>query len=255
MEREPEILFMIHGMCCGSWAWENYVNFFQEKGYTCVAPTLRHHDMNPNDEPNPLLGTTSLLDYADDLEKEIQALGTKPVIIGHSMGGLLAQILGSRNLGKSLVLLTSAPPTGIVALSFSVLRCFWTAMTKWAFWRKPFRFTFDEAAYGIFNKCPQEEQRSLYSRFVFESGRAASEIVFWLFDSQGTARVDETKITCPMLMIAAGDDRITPASIGKKMREKYKAVCTYQEYPGQGHWVLGEPGWESIAEDVVKWLR
>ncbi|MEJ2723083.1 MAG: alpha/beta hydrolase [Deltaproteobacteria bacterium] len=248
-------LFMIHGMCGASWHWANYRSFFEERGCACVTPTLRYHDMDPDGEPDSLLGNTSLLDYARDLEEEIQNLGVTPVIVGHSMGGLLAQMLGSRGLGKALVLLNPASPSGILALRFSVIRCFWSVMTTWAFWRKPFRFTFDEAAYGILNKCPTEEQEQVYRRLVYESGRAAAEIGFWLLDSKGSAKVDDSKIACPVLIVAGGQDRVTPAPVVRKVREKYATLSTYKEYADHGHWVLGEPGWETIAQDIAAWIR
>jgi pimeloyl-ACP methyl ester carboxylesterase len=245
---------MVHGMCGASWHWDHYRVFFEERGYACLTPTLRYHDMDPRDDPDPVLGNTSLLDYAEDLEEEIKNLGVTPIIMGHSMGGLLAQMLGSRGLAKALVLLTPASPSGIMALKFSVIKCFWSTMTTWAFWRKPFRFTFNEAAYGVLNRCPAEEQRELYSRFVYESGRAASEIGFWLLDPQSAAKVDESKITCPVLVVAGGEDRIVPPAVVSKVRDKYQAVCTYKEYPDHGHWVLGEAGWETIAQEIADWL-
>ena len=125
-----ETIVMIHGMWGGRWAWENYKRFFEQKGYRCVTPTLRFHDMDPNETPNPQLGTTSLLDYAEDLEKEIHNLDTMPILMGHSMGGLLAQILGSRGLAKALILLTPASPRGILALKASVIKSFWSTLTK-----------------------------------------------------------------------------------------------------------------------------
>ena len=64
-------LFMIHGMFCGAWCWENYKGFFEDKGYECVTTTLRHHDLGLDELPDARLGTTSLLDYAKDLEDEI----------------------------------------------------------------------------------------------------------------------------------------------------------------------------------------
>ena len=106
-----QTIVMIHGMFGGSWCWDNYRGFFERKGYRCLTPALRYHDVDPKDEPHPGLGTVSLLDYADDLGRAIRSLGEKPVIIGHSMGGLITQILGSRGLGRSLVLLTSAAPS------------------------------------------------------------------------------------------------------------------------------------------------
>lgn len=250
-----ETIMMIHGMSCAGWAWENYREFFEQKGYRCVAPTLRFHDMDPNGTPNPQLGTTSLLDYAEDLEKEIQKLNTMPILMGHSMGGLLAQILGSRGLAKALILLTPAPPHGIMSLKPSVIKSVWSALTTWGFWKKPMRQTFDQAVYSTMHLLTAEEQKGTFDKFVYESGRAGSEIGFWLFDSKGAAKVDESKVTCPVLVIAGAEDRITPASVVQKVANKYKDVSTYKEFPNHAHWVIGEPGWQEIAEYTSDWLN
>ena len=215
-----ETIVMIHGMWGSGWYWENFKGFFESKGYRCVVPTLRFHDMDPNGVPDPRLGTTSLLDYAADLEKLIRELHVMPILMGHSMGGLLAQILGSRGLAKALVLLTPASPRGIIALKASVIKSFWSGLTTWGFWRKPFRQTFDEAVYSMLNQMPSESSKSIYDKFVYESGRAAFEIGFWLFDSKGAARVDESKVTCPVLVIAGEKDRIVPVSVTRKVAEK-----------------------------------
>lgn len=249
-----ETIFMIHGMWGGAWYWDNYKSFFEAKGYRCVTTTLRFHDRGPKEIPNPQLGTTSLLDYAGDLEEEIQQLGVKPIVMGHSMGGLLTQILGSRGLAKALVLLTPAAPSGIISLKPSVIKGFWSALTKWGFWRKPMRQTFEEAVYSILHLVPYEEQREIYSRFVYESGRAGFEIGFWLIDSKRAARVDESKVTCPVLVIAGAEDRITPALVVQQVAKKYKAVSTYKEFPNHAHWVVAEPGWQEIAKYVSDWL-
>jgi len=250
-----ETIVMIHGMWGTGSYWENFKGFFEGKGYRCVVPTLRFHDMDPNGVPDPRLGTTSLLDYAEDLEKLIRELDGIPILMGHSMGGLLAQILGSRGLAKALILLTPASPRGIIALKASVIKSFWSGLTTWGFWRKPFRQTFDEAVYSMLNQMPSESWKSIYDQFVYESGRAAFEIGFWLFDSKGAARVDESGVTCPVLVIAGEKDRIVPVSVTRKVAEKYKAVSTYKEFSGHAHWVIGEPGWEQIAEYIEQWLR
>jgi non-heme chloroperoxidase len=250
-----ETIVMIHGMWGTGWYWENFRGFFERKGYQCVVPTLRFHDMDPNEVPDPGLGTTSLLDYAADLEKLVRELHTTPILMGHSMGGLLAQILGSRGLGKALVLLTPAAPHGIMALKPSVIKSFWSGLTRWGFWKKPFRQTFAEAAYAMLNLMPSESRRSLYDKFVYESGRAASEIGFWLFDSKAAAKVDETKVTCPVLIVAGEQDRIAPSSVTRKIAEKYKKVSTYKEFSNHAHWVIEEPGWQQIAEYIEEWLR
>ncbi len=246
---------MIHGMCGGPWYWQNYKNFFEKDGYRCVTTTLRFHDTDPRDAPNPKLGTTSLLDYAKDLEQQIRQLGVKPIVMGHSMGGLLAQILGSRGLAKSLVLLTPASPAGIITLRPSVIKSFWTMQTKWGFWKKPMRQTFSEAVYSMLHLLPPNEQKEAYSRLVYESGQAAYEIGFWPFDSKKASKVDETKVTCPMLVIAGTEDRITPPIVVRQVAKKYRAVSTYKEFENHAHWVIGEPGWQEIAEYIAVWLK
>ncbi|RLB91764.1 MAG: alpha/beta hydrolase [Deltaproteobacteria bacterium] len=250
-----KIIVMIHGMCGGLGCWENYRNFFEKKGYRCIIPTLRFHDIDPSEPPNPQLGTTSLLDYAEDLEKGIRKLDVTPIIMGHSMGGLLAQILGSRGMAKALVLLTPASPHGIMSLKLSAIRGFWSILTKWAFWRKPIRQTFCEAVYSMMHLLTAEEQKKSFEQFVYESGRAVFEIGCWFFDSRGAAKVDESKVTCPVLIIAGADDRITPPSVLRKVADKYRAVSTFMEFPNHAHWVIGEPGWQEIAEYIYDWFN
>lgn len=247
-------IFMIHGMWCGGWTWENYIRYFEKLGYRCIAPTLRHHDAKKDDKPHPDLGTTSLLDYISDLEKEITAFDAPPIIMGHSMGGLLAQLLGSKGLGNALVLLSSAPPAGVFALKPTVLKSFFSSITTYGFWKKPIFPTLEEAVYSTLHQLPDEEQKEIYGKFVFESGKAGFEIGFYPFDKKGAAKVDESKVTCPVLVISGKKDRITPASVVKKVAEKYKQA-EYREFEGFAHWVVGEPGWEKIAGYVAEWLE
>lgn len=250
----PDTIFMIHCMCGGAWTWDNYKTFFEEKGYECVTTNLRYHDAHPDEEPDPRLGTTSLLDYADDLEKEIKKLDEKPILVGHSMGGLFSQILASRGIVESAVLLAPASPAGINSLKPSVIKSFLSMQMQWGFWKKPVKQTFDEAVYSMLHKLPENKQREIYNRFVYESGRAASEIGYWFFDPNNASKVDESKVTCPVLVIVGSEDRITPVSVVRKVAEKYEHVSTYKEFEGHGHWLPGEPGWEDIAGFVTEWI-
>ena len=247
-----DTLFMIHGMWGGSHLWDRYREFFEARGYRCVTPTLRHHDVAPQSPPPAGLATTSLLDYAEDLERQILSLGALPILMGHSMGGILAQILAARGLCEKAVLLTPAAPRGILALRPSVIRSFWSGITTWAFWRKPYKPRFSEAVYAMMHLLPRGEQKEAYDRYVFESGRAAFEIGFWLFDGRRAAAVDEAKVTCPVLVVAGSLDRITPAAVVRNVARKYRA--DYREFPNHAHWVLGEPGWEEVAEHAAQWL-
>jgi pimeloyl-ACP methyl ester carboxylesterase len=101
---------------------------------------------------------------------------------------------------------------------------------------------------------PEADQKAAYERFVFESGMAATEIGFWLFDPKRAARVDESKVTCPVLVVSGAEDRITPTSVVRKIANKYQTVSTYKEFENHTHWVIGEPGWEKIAENVADWI-
>jgi pimeloyl-ACP methyl ester carboxylesterase len=251
-----ETIFMIHGMWAGSWCWENYQGFFEDRGYHCVTTNLRFHDVDPRDAPDPRLGTTSLLDYAADLEEEIRRLRAEPILMGHSMGGLLAQILGSRGLGKALVLLTPPPPFGNAALlKPSVVKSFWSVQTTWGFWRKPGRQTFAEAAYSMLHLLPTDEQREAYDRFVYESGRAASEIGYWFLDANRAAKVDVSGVSCPVLFVAGAEDRIVPPSLVRWAAGRYGSRSTYRAFEGHAHWVVAEPGWQEIAQYVADWLE
>lgn len=251
----PEIIFMIHGMWGGPWVWENFKGFFEDRGYRCVTPSLPFHDMRPDERPDPRLATTSMLDYAEALQSEITRLDSRPIVMGHSMGGLLAQILGSRGLAEALVLLTPAAPAGVVSIRQSMLRFFQSVVAQGRFWKKPLRPSFQEAVYSVLGLLPEEERRATYNRFVYESGRATFEIRCWLLDTKRATRIEASKITCPVLVVAGAQDRIIAASVVRGIADKYGAVARYRELPDHAHWVLGEPGWQDVAELVSGWLK
>jgi non-heme chloroperoxidase len=247
-------IFMIHGMWGGGWYWDKFQGYFEDKGYRCIVPYLRHHNIRPDDPPPPGLGTTSLLDYAEDLELEIKQLDDKPIIMGHSMGGLLAQILASRDLAKAAVLITPASPAGILAIRLSVLKSFQEVLFTWGFWKKPHKISYEKAVYAMMEQLPEKERQYIYNRSVWESGRAATEIGFWFAGFKG-AWVDSSKLTCPVLVISGSKDKITPAKMVKKVAEKYKPSYTYMEFGEHAHWIIREAGWEKVAAYIDGWLE
>ncbi len=91
-------IVMVHGMWAAPWVWEPFKGYFEEKGFACHTPVLRHHEVCPSNPPPQGLGTTSLLDYANDLESYIRKLPDKPILMGHSMGGLWVQMLTQRDV-------------------------------------------------------------------------------------------------------------------------------------------------------------
>ncbi|SHF87601.1 Pimeloyl-ACP methyl ester carboxylesterase [Modicisalibacter ilicicola DSM 19980] len=246
-------LVMIHGMWGGGWYWDNYRRFFEARGYRCLTPDLRHHGMPADRAPPPELGTTSLLDYAADLEAEIRKLPEPPVLLGHSMGGLLAQILASRGCAEAAVCITPAAPAGILALRYSVLKSFFGIFTRGAFWRHAHLLAYERAVYAMMHRLPEAERRDIYARCGWESGRAMAEIGLWPLGFKG-AQVDESRVNCPVLVVAASEDRITPACVVHRVARKYQPQSTYMEFTGHAHWILKEPGWEKPAAQIAAWL-
>lgn len=250
-------IVMIHGMWGSGDIWDGYKDYFEAQGYKVIAPTLRLHGENYLTVAPQALGTVSILDYAADLEKVIRALDEKPIIMGHSMGGLIAQILASRGLAEKLVLLTSAPPAGVMALRPSSTRTFLSVLSAWGFWKKPMRLTFEEAKYGILGLLSPAQQAAEYAKYSFESGQAAFEIAFWPLDANKATYVDSKAITCPILIVAGGKDKIVPASVVKNIAKKYKkhTDVTFKLYKGFAHAVHQQKGWQEIAGFVADWIK
>jgi pimeloyl-ACP methyl ester carboxylesterase len=252
----PDTIFMIHGAWNGPWYWNNYKGFFEEQGYRCITPALRFHDAKPGAAPDSRLGETSLLDYAGDLEREIGELGERPILMGHSMGGLLSLILAARGLARKAVLLSPAPPAGTVVLPTlaGIRNISRVGLLSFGIRSRPVRPSFEGSAHVLLNQMPSSEHRAIYDRFVFESGRAFFEILFWRRDRGKAAKVDSDRITCPLLCIVGGRDRITPASSVRRIAKRCGSVATYREFPDHAHWVLAEPGWQNIAGSIADWL-
>lgn len=246
-------LVMIHGMWSGSWVWDDWIPFFEERGYRCLAPTLRYHDAPPL-EPPAALGRTSLRDYAADLDAQVGQLHSPPILMGHSMGGMLAQLLAMRRPTRALVLLATMPPQGINVLSSDSLRMFRTAFQSWGFWRKPTRPTFADAEASMLGHLGQSERKAVYDRLVHESGRVGCETGFWFLDPYRAKWVDTLRIVCPVLVVAGADDRLHPPATMKWVARKYEPRSTYLEFPGHGHWLVGEPGWQEVASSIGDWL-
>jgi pimeloyl-ACP methyl ester carboxylesterase len=244
---------LIHGMWGTADVWRNWRPFLETRGWRTIAPSLRHHDAPP-ESPPPALATTSLHDYVADLEASLQALPEKPVVIGHSMGGLIALLLCAKGLAKAGVLLTPAPPAGVVAIRPSNLLAFMRIQARWAWWRKPHRATLSEALSHTFNTADPAEATALHAGFVHDSGRALFEIALPWLDGTQAATVDPRRVTAPLLFVAAENDKLTPPGVVRRASRRFAHVSDYVEYPGQGHWVLGQPGWDRVAGETVTWL-
>lgn len=253
-------ILCIHGMWGGGYMWDRWRAVFEKAGHTVETPTLPLHEVDPDAPPPEGLGRQSLLDYADYLEGEIGKLREAPVLVGHSMGGLLAQILTARGLAKAAVFVCPAPWAGWPAMrelmSPSVMRTLLGHTLLRALWGKPHRLTFAQARYSTLNLLSETEARKEYAPWVHESGRALFEIGFWWADRRRAAKVEPIPIDVPTLTLSGGRDRIVPKHVvDVTARALAKRGGDYTVYPDHSHWIIREPGYETVAGDVVAWIE
>ncbi len=243
---------MIHGAFCGPWVFERFRRPFEAAGYRVHAPMLRHH---AHGAPVPrALGTTSLVDYAADLATFIAKLDAPPVLLGHSLGGLLAQMLAAKGLARALVLLAPCPPWGVLPSTLFEIASAQTMLLAGDFWNQPLKPDYWVAAANSLDRLPPAERHKVFARFVPESGLATFEIMHWAFDLKRAALVHAQDVVCPILCLTGSHDRINPPSTVRRIAERYKGRAIYEEIEGHSHWLVGEPGWETIAARALGWL-
>ncbi|ABS62201.1 alpha/beta hydrolase fold [Parvibaculum lavamentivorans DS-1] len=249
-----QVVMFIHGMWSRPPVWDNFRSFFEARGYRTVTPALRHRT-EPGVAPHPDLGTTSIADYAADLTAEIEKLGSPPLIVGHSMGGLLAQILAARKLARAAVCLASAHCAGYVTLDRGPMRIFSEHVLSGRFWRRPQLPSLAAMRSGVLNGLPPAEQDALYATLVPESGRAFFEIGYWFLDRQRTTWINPADVSCPLLMLTGAEDALTPLAFTRRVAEGYGDRAVFEGLPERSHWLPAEPGWERIAERAATFFE
>ena len=246
---------LIHGMWSRPCVWNNFHHALEERGYRVIAPALRHHDIEPDEAPNPALATTSLLDYAADLEREIRLLDEKPFIIGHSMGGTLAQMLAARDLAAGTVLLASAHCAPVIALNHAVLKYYFRELVTKPFWRHTQRPSWNTLRAAGLNGMNEVDARNLYATLIPESGRAAFELILWFLDSKRASLVDARHVNCPMLLLTGSEDMLTPPYIAQRIAAYYGDKAKLEILRGQAHWLPREAGWRDTLERALQFIE
>lgn len=246
---------LIHGAFCAAWAMEPYAQLFASQGFKVVTPTLRHHDVPPGVRPPRELGLVSMLDYADDIEKLVRELDAPPILIGHSMGGLVAQMVAARLPVKALVLLAPSAPWGTLPTSTWEIMSAQGLYLAGQFWNKPLRPESWIAETHALDLLPPGEREATFARFVCESGLATFEILHWAMDPRRATFVDARRIDCPVLAVAGEYDRVNPARTVASIARRYRERGEYLEVKDASHWLIGEPGWQETAWRVIEWVR
>lgn len=239
VERGPAVLFL-HGISVDASVWAEWLPFFASRGFPAYALSLRGHGES---DRVPDLGSVSMNDYIDDALSAARFIG-RPAVVGHSMGGLLAQCLAARGAVRSATLVTPAPPRGIPLFS-PTLAIKQLKYVPALFFNRPVVAEREEMRDIAMNCAPPDIQERALDQLVPESGRALREI------SIGVP-VYARNVTCPIQVFAAEFDRFVPPKVVGRIAARYNAPLTV--LPGRSHIVIQEPGWQSLAEQVIAFL-
>ncbi len=246
-------VLLIHGAFCGGWCFQDLMPVLTAHGFTCHAPDLRFHVCGPTRDPDPRLAETSLADYTRDMAELAASFPEPPVVIGHSMGGLIGQQLAVKGLVRALVLLASGAPWGILPSTDDELALAMGLMQAAPFWDRALKPCFEVACRDSLASLAPEAQRRVFDQFGAESGRALFELFFWMFDKARTTAVDTVKVGCPVLVVAGSDDKVVSAVTGRKIAQLYPQA-TFHEAAGRGHFLIMEKGARQLAERCASWI-
>lgn len=229
---------------------------FQSSGRNCVAPNWPGRDL-PIDalrkrHPDKVLGRLTLTQVVEHFSGLITALPQKPIAVGHSMGGLIVQLLLQRDLVLAGVAIDSALPAGVLVGSWSFLKSNWPHITPFKAIDQPIEMTFKRFQYTFVNGLPLEEQQAAYSRYVVpESPGVPRESL--------RARVDFRKPRAPLLLIGGSSDHIIPAKLNRlnyaKCLRSSQSITDYKEFQGRTHFIIGQKNWEQVADAVLAWIK
>lgn len=245
--RAPVI--MVHGAFCGGWTFEAFRAPFEAAGHRVLTPDLIGHD------GATAVSGVSMSDYARQIAGLIKACETPPILIGHSMGGLVAQMAAARVAAKGgavdkLILLAPSAPWGV---SGATLEEAVSAVSLYSF--GPYWLQAIAPDYGVVrrysvDRLPRAERKAIFARMTSESGRALWETLNWWLDPFMTTSVRSPG--CPVLAIAGGQDVIhPPATVRQTAARLGGRVEVFEE---MSHWLPGEPGWESVAQCCLDFI-
>jgi pimeloyl-ACP methyl ester carboxylesterase len=234
-------LLFVHGYFGRAIAFERMMAWFASRGHLCCAPDLRGHG---DSLPDCDLGRVSIYDYTADVVKIARAMDS-PIIIGHSMGGLIAQLAATKSCARGIVLLAPAPPRGIpvISLRLAIAQVRYMPAIMRLRLVKPRRADLREL---VVNRVPEKERELVLDMLVPDSGRAGREM------SILGVPVDRSLVTVPTLVIAGDEDLFIPLSRARRVAARYGAPIRVAA--GRGHMLIIEPGFEQICEWIAEWL-
>lgn len=255
---ESKTIVFIHGLFMNNKTWTDWVKYFENKGYTCYAPAHPKHEGEPSElraNPPEGLEEVEFQDWLSNLEALIDSLPEKPILIGHSFGGLTAQKLVESGRAEAAILISSAPPKGNITLKPSFIKANNPVIS-------PFK------GKTIFNPKEEKFKKWFHNSIANTLSKAQSDSLFDLYavpESRETPRasirkiaeIDTEKPHVPLFFVGGLEDVIVPNVLIKKTIRKYtdeESIEDFKFYEGKDHFLCAAPGWELIAKDCYQWL-
>ncbi|MEU4194381.1 alpha/beta hydrolase [Kribbella sp. NPDC026611] len=226
---------------------------FEGRGYVVHTPTLRHHELSLQ-EGATKIAPLSLTDYADDLVELCESLDEPPILLGHSLGGLIVQLVAARTELAGLVLVCPAPAEGIFAMYPSMSRLFLHHYLQPRPWNKPLYPTWKAFHTGGRITQTEEASRELYADLVCESGRAYCEMAFPQLDRRKASRVNYAAVSAPVLVFGGQKDLTVVPAICRTTAGKY-ANATYTELTDADHMLLTGAILHTTMSHLDTWLK
>jgi alpha-beta hydrolase superfamily lysophospholipase len=255
-----DTIVLIHGLWLTPLCWEKWVDHYQSKGFNVLAPSWpgmegEIEEVRHNTTPYERLG---IKEIADHYERIIRELDRPPIIMGHSFGGLITQVLLDRGLGAAGVAISPAPIKGILVLPFSALKVASVALKNPANRNKAVPLTPDEFRYGFGNLLSVEDSQRAYDRLAIPGpGRVLFQAAFSNVTPGSPAAVHpKNGKRAPLLLQANGKDHTVPAGVTKnayKIQRKAQSPTGLKEYPDRSHYTFAQDGWEGVADDALDW--
>jgi pimeloyl-ACP methyl ester carboxylesterase len=255
-------VIFIHGLWLLPSSWDRWAKLFEKAGYTTLTPGWPD-DPDTVEEANArpeIFANKTVADVVDHYEKIIKGLKRKPAIVGHSFGGLLAQILAGRGLSVGSVAIDPAPFRGVLPLPFSALRSAFPVLGNPVNRKRAVPLTYDQFRYAFANTVSEEEAKELYEKFAVPASGAP---VF----QAATANINpwtEVKVNSknpergPLLIISGEKDHTVPWAIANasyKKQRRNKGVTEIVEMKDRGHALIIDSGWREVAETALEFVK
>ena len=251
----PRTILLIHGAWMTPASWEGWRRRYDGLGHAVTGPAWPQHDRpvaELNATPDPKLGLLNVRKLVDHYARYVKLMPEPPILIGHSFGGLVVQMLLDRGLGACGVAIAPVPPAGIKPGLPALLTALPVLLTPGAA-SGAVRLPFARFARTFANGLPADQRREAWeTQVVPEAGRLFYQAASGVEMSVKWANPKRP----PLLLVAADDDRTVQPAMVRAAFEKHRAAPALTEFktlPGRSHYLCNEPGWEALADDVLAW--